>query len=1048
MEDALVGSVLGKYKIESLLGQGGMGKVYRAFDTQLDRPVALKFVRSDDGEILERFMREARHQARVDHENICKIYEVGDLDGKPFIALQLVEGSPIKPGDDRLTLEEKVMIVRDVADAIQSAHALGLIHRDLKPGNIMIRQAEDGRWIPTVLDFGLARELAAPGLTISGMVLGSPAYMSPEQALGDIAVMDRRSDIYSLGVTLYEMLCGERPFPGTAITELLIQVVEEEPRPLRQAAANMPGDLENIVMKCLEKEQERRYDSARLLARDLTNFLHGDPVAAKSTSIFYRVSKKIRKNKLMSAVIGVFMVTGVILLSLAIQARSQARQQARLAQKFGQDIERVERLIQHGYLLPLHDTRREKHSVLEQLTAIEKEMTRFGIQGEASGHYALGRGFASLHDYENALPHFQSAWDKDYQTPEVAFHLGQALGHIYKERMEALLSTEDDPAVMAEQRSVLERDYRDRALHFLKLGLDWGGMAKEYTAALISFHEGRFEDAANYARQVFSLDPGLYLSKTLEGDIFMRWGLESKSRGDLEGALKYYKDAGLCYEAAQNIARSDPTLYESESFRLGAMMEVAIERGSSAVEMYHAAREAGGQGLQADPDSFTLHNRLSELNWNWCNYLLDKGEDTDGSCERAIELGERALELKPGNTDGHLALGFTYLQIGYQNRVGGKDPRPALEKAADHAGEAIKTSPNHIRAHNCLGVAMLVLGTYDAEDGQNPLPSLNLAVETFLQILKIDPKDPTGYMNLGITHLGIAEYRSGRGRSARDDLQKALSYFNTGIEMDPSQTFYYLCRGKAHLELGVNQLITGQDPGFHFTSAREAFLQGIERNQNYAYNEQWLGRLFFWSAIWASDSGQDATPLFKDSETHLKKAIELNPQFMEFYRDLGETYLEWARALGWGPLAENLQDKAFEMMDKTDELSGVANSDINRLQGLIHLLPLELGERADEEAFDLSLAHLKKAVSLNDASEKNWTALAHVYLVGGRAFQEQTAIFGEEALTAITKALEINPISAEAWFIKSKLPGQSKEEIRAAMLQAARLNPVKYGSSS
>ncbi len=293
MEDALVGASLGKYKIEALLGQGGMGKVYRAFDSQLNRSVALKFVRSDDGEILERFLREARNQARVDHENICKIYEVGELDGKPYIALQLVEGKPVNEVEHPLTLEEKVMIIRDVADAVQTAHAQGLIHRDLKPGNIMIRQGEDGRWIPMVLDFGLARELAAPGLTISGMVLGSPAYMSPEQALGDIGAMDRRSDVYSLGVTLYEMLSGKRPFPGNVTTELLIQVVEDEPLPLSQASTNLPGDLEKIVMKCLEKEPERRYDSARLLAQDLTNFLHGDPVMAKSAGFFYRLSKKI-----------------------------------------------------------------------------------------------------------------------------------------------------------------------------------------------------------------------------------------------------------------------------------------------------------------------------------------------------------------------------------------------------------------------------------------------------------------------------------------------------------------------------------------------------------------------------------------------------------------------------------------------------------------------------------------------------------------------------------------------------------------------------------
>lgn len=1044
MEDALVGASLGKYKIEALLGQGGMGKVYRAFDSQLNRSVALKFVRSDDGEILERFLREARNQARVDHENICKIYEVGELDGKPYIALQLVEGKPVNEVEHPLTLEEKVMIIRDVADAVQTAHAQGLIHRDLKPGNIMIRQGEDGRWIPMVLDFGLARELAAPGLTISGMVLGSPAYMSPEQALGDIGAMDRRSDVYSLGVTLYEMLSGKRPFPGNVTTELLIQVVEDEPLPLSQASTNLPGDLEKIVMKCLEKEPERRYDSARLLAQDLTNFLHGDPVMAKSAGFFYRLSKKIRKNKLLSAVIAAFMVAGMVLLALTLHARSQAKQQARLAQKFGQDIEEVERLVQHGYLLPLHDTRREKRMVQKQLASIETEMGLFGVEGEASGHYALGRGLASLHDYEGALPHFQAAWDKDFQTPEVAFHLGQALGFIYKERMETLLSTEDDPEEMEAAKAALNRDYRDRALGFLKQGLAWDGLPNQYVRALIAFYEGRYDDAANDARQVFSIEPGLYFSKTLEGDIFMRWGLESKSDGQLDEAMRYYEYAGACYGAATDIARSDPMVYEAECFRLLATMVVAIEKGDSASEFFERAREEGLRGLKADPDSFSLHNRLSELNWKWCNYMLDKGQDTDGACDRAIELGEKALALKPGNADGHLNLGFTYLQISYQHRINGGDAAPFLEKAAYHARAAIEIKPNLIDAHNCLGVAMMIMGAYELEDGLNPISSLKQAASAFEQMKNINPNDATGLINQGITWVRIAGYRGKRGEPYAVDLKKARSFFRAGIELDPSQTFYYMCLGRSHVVSAELGLAFGEDPTAHFQSARESLVKAMDLNKNYAYNHQWMGRLLFWEAKWEELNQRDANQLFQKSESALEKAVELNPQFAETLRDLSETRLAWARYKGPGKAAMALLEQNLKVLGEAESFSNGRNADVYRLLGLTRLQRMEFDQTRKIEVFESARVDLQKALDLNDANPDNWIALARLCLLGSDLFGTSKPEILSQGLHAVDKALEINKTDADAWFLKSQYPGIEKTQAHSARAEAAQLNPLKY----
>ena len=197
-----------KYELLDFLGKGGMGLVYRARDRHLDRVVAIKFVLEANAKMAARFLSEARAQSRIDHPNICRVYEVGEVGGRAYIALQFVQGEPLQRIAKRLSLEEKILVVRDVAAAIQEAHRLGVVHRDLKPSNVMVERTPEGRWFPVVMDFGLARELAVnPPSADSELVQGTPAYMSPEQARGDLSVVDRRSDIYSIGRSPAPVFC-------------------------------------------------------------------------------------------------------------------------------------------------------------------------------------------------------------------------------------------------------------------------------------------------------------------------------------------------------------------------------------------------------------------------------------------------------------------------------------------------------------------------------------------------------------------------------------------------------------------------------------------------------------------------------------------------------------------------------------------------------------------------------------------------------------------------------------------------------------------------
>ena len=265
----MIGKTVSHYRVLEKLGEGGMGVVYRADDTKLERHVALKFlsprILGSDTE-KARFVQEAKAAAALNHPNICTIYEINEADGHSFIAMECVEGQNLKARIESgsITLEEALAIAAQIAEGLTEAHAKGIVHRDIKPANVVV--TAKGR--VKIMDFGLARSSEATQLTVAGTTVGTIAYMSPEQAQGER--VDYRTDIWSLGVILYEMIAGQRPFRGNRDQAVIYSILNEEPAPLSVARPEVPVELENVVSRMLAKDPASRHSGAEEVLADLS----------------------------------------------------------------------------------------------------------------------------------------------------------------------------------------------------------------------------------------------------------------------------------------------------------------------------------------------------------------------------------------------------------------------------------------------------------------------------------------------------------------------------------------------------------------------------------------------------------------------------------------------------------------------------------------------------------------------------------------------------------------------------------------------------------
>jgi serine/threonine-protein kinase len=622
-----------RYEFEGFLGEGAMGSVFKARDRVLGRSVAVKLMRSADPLQQARFAREASAQARVEHPHICKVFEVGEVGGRPFIAMQLIAGETLTQLNAELNLQQKLRVVEQVADALTAAHTLGIVHRDIKPSNIMCERRADGTLYPYVMDFGLARDPGGAMVTQTDTVVGTPAFMSPEQARGQRGVLDARSDVYALGATLYALACGHPPFVSESITDTLMRVLNEPALPLRKHVPSLAVDVETIVMKCLEKDPARRYGSTRALAEDLARYLAGQPIVALPPTRVHRLRLFLGRNRAVATISAAALLAVVGLGGFAIKARLDARRLAGLAARFAGAATEIEQRMRLASLLPEHDINVDRRALQAKLNELSGEIARAGAIAEGPGHFALGRGFLALRDLANARAELERAWAAGYRRPEVAGALGNVWERLWeRDRDEA----SREGAHESDHKS--ERDTRARTADWLKQARGAPLGDDELLEAKIDYVEDRTEAARDRAHAAFERDPLSYEALLLEGRASSKLGHRRADKGDLAGARAHYARAEEALVRASRIARSDPETQFQLCRLYDRLLEVPGHTVSDGV-----AVEACRHAALVDPESDAAQGKLAIALNRVAEHAADPAllDESQKAAERALALAPR-----------------------------------------------------------------------------------------------------------------------------------------------------------------------------------------------------------------------------------------------------------------------------------------------------------------------------------------------------------------------------------------------------------------------
>ena len=976
---------LGRFRLDRLLGQGGMGQVWEAWDPQLERQVAVKRLLTADLGARQRFLREARLQATIQHPGICPVFEVGQHDGEPYLVMPCLDGATLDQAVDGAPLEYKLDLMRQVAEAVHAAHQQGLIHRDLKPANILVEHPEDDAPRPVVLDFGIARPMEGDGLTASGELVGTPAYMAPEQVEGKISQLDRRTDVYALGATLYRLLTGRPPHGGEG-TPLLISIMREEPT--RLPSGEVPAEVEAVVFKCLEKQKNARYDSAKALAEDLGRYLAGEPVQARPVTRWIRFGKWARRHR-----VAVRVTAAASLLAVAGLAwggwsawLSEERQEA--ARRFGAQVEEIEALARYSHLVPLHDVREDQKQLRVRLDAIRPSLEDRDPVVRALASHAMGRGHLALDELETAREFLEAAYELDPDNSEIAGDLGRTLSEIYRDELTDLERFGDQAKrqelgkqLAGQLTSALGRvgnaqkaPYSDGkpALDLLRRGQVDGAKNSVELEALILFHEGRFEEALQRLVEAPSSPSWMYERWRLEGDIRRSWAVDlfiTDQAVEKDTARHQLEKARKAYARALEIAPSHAGLLLDDVQAASLLIRwslVPLGEGSTVIE---EANESLRQARITDPERTEIWLWATRFKLVAANHALEQDTDPTSHLEGAIQLGEQGLRLNNQASPFWYELGRAHELMVRWLRMRGKDPSTHFDMS-EKAFAQVAPTDRTFAYFTSLGLLRFSMAGHRADQGLAAGDYFKAAIEAYRQAAELHSKPFAALINLGIALFNSANLDPGRRESV---LEEALGIFEKArlLRKNAMVSNYYvgLSRQRLAQELTGDQRLVDQ-------ALIEQATKDLQRAVDLEPDrfEAWIGlagalRLRAYDAF---NRGNEVQGLLDEARKAHRKALDLAPDQPVALLNAGQVeYLAGKLALRNRKDPKNMAEKAESLCRRSlairyranalhcigEALSLHAEYKINQGEWQEALGSLEGAEQAFEEALQNNNRH-------------------------------------------------------------------------------------------